>query len=755
MKSAIRLPGPLTTLFFAIFLLLASTTFVKAMMIPSYRMDSLTLLSDVVVYCKEESVKTISVKNDDYTGKYASFKCRVLQTFKGDLKPGSEITVNYGEFFSRSPLAGYMPPQKYDDLPLGKALVFLKKNKSGGYDVLDAKLVQKDAIYRYIQRSNPGDLALAKQGPENITLPETQGYDERALLQDMAIALQKSRSLKEAVEMRPWGHGYGDGFAYDDPADAAIAGMTFSKLKASSDYLIPTSKERELKSIESDWLTAQSFAEQMESALAVPGDAPDDINDPKQQQARNAAELAEGAKDKHQDLEMWLERNCREGCYLYLYQYRQLVKPDVRRRQGQLDMAHVFAEDARDRDTLRSGYCVVKDGVCVNSLVLWENWLDPREAVYNGKNPSLEILTGDGQTIAPGEVSPVPLAVELKDSTGKPIANAPLIFQVENNFGWKGAGLSDNAAPGKDDKFDNSTYQMTDSNGRARAFFRQPFRSNYKSKITVWGGTAKAEFTETTSIDDKPPTQPENMQATGLDDGSVELTWKDYSDNATGFIIRRSNDNWKTWSDVGVTDAYTTKLLLPANPGNVPGLSGYIAIATSPYIDVKRDLDKEIEDYSKAIRLDPNDSNAYNKRGVIYRDRGDVGKEIEDFSHLIELEPNSPNAYNEVAWVYATCPKDEVRNGAKAVELAKKGCELTQWHDCNIMDTLAAAEAEAGQFDEAVKYEQQVIMLTKAANASTDTKGMEDRLAIYQQHKPYHEPAKQGAIPDQSNAKHE
>lgn len=239
MKPAIRFSGSLIARLFTVSLLFASTAFVKAMMIPSYRMDSLTLLSDVVVYCKEESVKTISVTQDNYTEKYTSVKCRVLRTFKGDFKPGSEITVNYNVLFGRNPSAGYLPPQKYDDLPPRKALVFLTKNKSGGYDVRDAKLVQKDAIYRYIQRGNPGGLGLAKQGPENITLPETEEYDERALLQDMALALKKSQSLKEPVKIYPWAATYANGFACGDPADDAIAGMTFSKLKASCVSWLP------------------------------------------------------------------------------------------------------------------------------------------------------------------------------------------------------------------------------------------------------------------------------------------------------------------------------------------------------------------------------------------------------------------------------------------------------------------------------------------------------------------------------------
>ena len=81
----------------------------RAKLIPSYRMESLILLSDVVVYCEEEDVKTKDVPHE-YHGFEGSNKmmdtititrCKVLQVFKGDLAPGAEITIQYGGLFCR------------------------------------------------------------------------------------------------------------------------------------------------------------------------------------------------------------------------------------------------------------------------------------------------------------------------------------------------------------------------------------------------------------------------------------------------------------------------------------------------------------------------------------------------------------------------------------------------------------------------------------------------------------------------------
>jgi tetratricopeptide (TPR) repeat protein/uncharacterized protein YecT (DUF1311 family) len=149
----------------------------------------------------------------------------------------------------------------------------------------------------------------------------------------------------------------------------------------------------------------------------------------------------------------------------------------------------------------------------------------------------------------------------------------------------------------------------------------------------------------------------------------------------------------------------------------------------------KIDYDKAIDDYDNSIRLDPKLFAAYYRRGNAYYAKGDYTNAMSDFGRLIELVPNNPLGFNSAAWLYATCPKDEIRDGAKAVELATKACEMSQWKDGGAIDTLAAAEAEATKFDDAVRYEQQAIALTKAANA--DAQDLQTRLSLYQQNKPY------------------
>lgn len=154
--------------------------------------------------------------------------------------------------------------------------------------------------------------------------------------------------------------------------------------------------------------------------------------------------------------------------------------------------------------------------------------------------------------------------------------------------------------------------------------------------------------------------------------------------------------------------------------------------------------DKALEDFKKAIDLDPKNYNAYIDRGLVYSEMGDDEKAIEDYKLSMKLAPVRSVAYNNLAWVYATSPKAEVRNGAKALELAMKACQLSEWKRWNHLGTLAAAEAETGKFDDAIKHQQDALALAKAEEVADGKMliQMADALTEYQQKRPYRDSKK-------------
>jgi tetratricopeptide (TPR) repeat protein len=92
---------------------------------------------------------------------------------------------------------------------------------------------------------------------------------------------------------------------------------------------------------------------------------------------------------------------------------------------------------------------------------------------------------------------------------------------------------------------------------------------------------------------------------------------------------------------------------------------------------------------------------------------------------------------NSFAWLLAVCPESRYRNGVKASELAKRAVELKD--TANNIDTLAAAYAEAGRFQEAIKTEERAIAKLKEQGNKKDMAKYEQRLASYKAGKPWRE----------------
>jgi tetratricopeptide (TPR) repeat protein len=142
--------------------------------------------------------------------------------------------------------------------------------------------------------------------------------------------------------------------------------------------------------------------------------------------------------------------------------------------------------------------------------------------------------------------------------------------------------------------------------------------------------------------------------------------------------------------------------------------------------------EQAIADLNTSLRLDPNNPVTLFDRGKIFSDRGSYRPGLADFMRALELEPTNSRHYNQLAWVLATCPKAEFRDGARAVELATRAAELTEWKDGNVLDTLAAAYAESGRFDEAVRWQKQAVDLATPQLAEE----MRQHLELYQAGKP-------------------
>jgi tetratricopeptide (TPR) repeat protein len=149
--------------------------------------------------------------------------------------------------------------------------------------------------------------------------------------------------------------------------------------------------------------------------------------------------------------------------------------------------------------------------------------------------------------------------------------------------------------------------------------------------------------------------------------------------------------------------------------------------------ELKGQYDRAISDYTKALEIDPKDAGAYRSRGYTYSLKDQYDRAISDYNKALEIDPKDAEAYNNLAWILATVKTSSLRNGKKAVELALKACELSNWKNLGYLDTLAAAYARAGDFNNAVKWQAKALESPELAK-NTEA---QQRFKFYKERKPW------------------
>ena len=119
--------------------------------------------------------------------------------------------------------------------------------------------------------------------------------------------------------------------------------------------------------------------------------------------------------------------------------------------------------------------------------------------------------------------------------------------------------------------------------------------------------------------------------------------------------------------------------------------------------------------------------------------KGDAAGAIARYRRALELDPNLVEALNNLTWVLATCSDASLRNGAEAVQLGEKACQLTSYRRTMLVGTLAAAYAEAGRFSDAIATAQKACDLASVFKEDDLLAKNRQLLELYRSGKPYHE----------------
>ncbi|HEY2828126.1 MAG TPA: tetratricopeptide repeat protein [Pirellulales bacterium] len=144
-----------------------------------------------------------------------------------------------------------------------------------------------------------------------------------------------------------------------------------------------------------------------------------------------------------------------------------------------------------------------------------------------------------------------------------------------------------------------------------------------------------------------------------------------------------------------------------------------------------------LADYNRAVQLDPEDAAALVDRGDAYREQGMYGPAASDYRDAIRINSKFGRAYLNTAWLMATCPDPRYRDSDRAVSTAQRAIELDGDKDYRYLDTLAAAQANAGKFDDAK------VTINKALSEAPikEAAHIRQRLELYDSGRAYREGA--------------
>ncbi|MFA5252341.1 MAG: tetratricopeptide repeat protein [Phycisphaerae bacterium] len=160
-----------------------------------------------------------------------------------------------------------------------------------------------------------------------------------------------------------------------------------------------------------------------------------------------------------------------------------------------------------------------------------------------------------------------------------------------------------------------------------------------------------------------------------------------------------------------------------ANAGHVLALQGNLAGAAVHF--------------TEALRLDPNYAQAHYYLGHYLAQRGKYNEAITHFEDAMRLIPEWVEPMNNLAWLLAASKETTIHNPVKAVGLAERACELTNYRRPDLLDTLAAAYAATGDFSKAIETAEKASGLCQSPGQNTLKKEIENRLVLYKAGKPY------------------
>ena len=155
-------------------------------------------------------------------------------------------------------------------------------------------------------------------------------------------------------------------------------------------------------------------------------------------------------------------------------------------------------------------------------------------------------------------------------------------------------------------------------------------------------------------------------------------------------------------------------------------------------------IGEAIAEYQRAVKLAPGRASGHYALGTGFEQAGQSRAAIGEYREALRLNPNSPDALRNLASLLASDPDPALRNGAEAVRLAQRACELTDFREIFSVSVLATALAETGRFKEAAATARRAEQMAQAAGDRDGAQANRRLAEMFQAGQPYHDPPRTG-----------
>jgi tetratricopeptide (TPR) repeat protein len=142
--------------------------------------------------------------------------------------------------------------------------------------------------------------------------------------------------------------------------------------------------------------------------------------------------------------------------------------------------------------------------------------------------------------------------------------------------------------------------------------------------------------------------------------------------------------------------------------------------------------------FERALEVNPNDFGAHMNLSYCLLQLGRPGEAVAEDEKALALKPDDPEVKNNLAWILASNPDASVRNGSRAVDLARQAVSETSGENAMILHTLAAALAEAGQFSDALETANQALQLAETQSNDRLVKQLQLEMNYYKTGRAFH-----------------